>query len=132
MKKLTKIKLCKHGCGNEPAYHRRECFKCRSAGISARKPIDVVYYWLKKSAKKRRKEFTITLPWFRQWITSTGYMADRGRLTDNLTIDRIRNNEGYTVGNLQILTKGQNTTKYWQEDVSKELGPQYEGKDLPF
>ncbi len=129
--KNSTFKLCKHGCGQNSAPERNECYKCRSKGIRERKPIDVVFYWLRKSAKKRRKEFTITLPWFRQWIISTGYMVNRGRLTDNLTIDRIRNNEGYTIGNLQILTKGQNSTKYWQEDVSKELGPQYEG-GIPF
>ncbi len=133
MKSLSsEAKKCKHGCGStDLAPQRRECYKCRSRNIVARKPGDMCYYWLKKSAKKRHYEFTITLPWFRNWVASTGYMKNKGRMADSLTIDRIRNEEGYTVDNLQILTKSENSTKFWAEDFYKELGPQYEGEN-PF
>lgn len=96
-----------------------------------RKPIDMCYYWLKKSAKKRNYEFTITLDWFRDWIKKSGYMEGRGRLADSLTIDRKENWRGYTPDNLQILTKSENSSKYHQVDLVRELGPQYE-QETPF
>lgn len=94
--KKKKSNVCKHkGCNNKPAPKRRECYKCRSRAIIKRKPIDMCFYWLKKSAKKRHLSFTITLEWFRKFITSTGYIENRGRLADSLTIDRKDNLLGY-------------------------------------
>ncbi len=54
-------KKCKHGCGKPPAFERNECYTCRSRNIMLRKPVDMCYYFLKKSAKKRHLDFTITL-----------------------------------------------------------------------
>jgi hypothetical protein len=129
---LYMLKHCKHGCGStDLAPQRRECYKCRSENIRKRKPVDMCYYWLKKSAKKRHYEFSITLDWFREWVKQNGYMEGRGRTADGLTVDRIRNEEGYTPDNLQVLTKSDNSSKYWNLDIEKELGPQYD-KEIPW
>ncbi len=126
------MKLCKHDCCNAAAPGRNECYKCRSRLITERKPIDCVFYWLRKSAKKRHLEFSITLAWFREFVKGNGYMEGRGRLTDSLTIDRVDNLRGYTMDNLQILSKSENVIKYHATDVKRELGPQWEEEILPF
>ena len=92
----------------------------------------MVFYWLRKSAKKRNKPFTIELNWFREWIKKTPYMDGRGRFAGGLNIDRIRNEEGYSPDNIQVLEKIQNITKYNIDKLRAELGPQYEPEDLPF
>ncbi len=131
-KKISHSKICRHGCGCPAAPKRTECYKCRSRGIRDRKPIDMVFYWIKKSAKKRHLEFTLNLVWFRAWVIGTGYMDLRGRESASLNIDRIDNLKGYTPDNIQVLTKKRNVEKYHYEDAKRELGPQYECEDLPF
>ena len=109
-------KVCKHkGCDSAPAFGRNECYKCRSRGIMARKPIDMCFYFLKKSAKKRGLEFSIELKWFKDWVLKSDYMERRGRSAESLGIDRIKNELGYTMTNIQILTKSENSAKYWAE-----------------
>ncbi len=132
-KKSSTFKVCKHeGCFKQAAPERNECYKCRSLGIRIRKPIDVCFYWIKKSAKKRHIEFTITLPWFREWVVGTGYMEGKGRLTESLTIDRKDNLKGYTPDNMQVMTKHDNCCKYHSEDEKREtLVNEFEG-DMPF
>lgn len=92
----------------------------------------MVFYWLKKSAKKRHLEFTLELVWFRAWIVETGYMESKGRESQSFNIDRIDNLKCYTPDNIQVLTKSENVSKYHHEDARRELGPQYEHEDLPF
>ncbi len=120
-------KKCKHGCNRPAAIDRNECYTCRSRLIRDRKPIDICFYHLKKSAKKRHLEFTITLVWFKNWIINTGYMEHKGRLSDSLTIDREDNLRGYTMDNISVKTKHDNCVKYHTIDLHRELGPQYEG-----
>lgn len=124
----NKINKCKHGCGNEKAEGRNECYKCRSRGIRERKPIDVCFYDLKSSARKRNLEFSLELAWFKDWVMGTEYMLKKGRLSESLNIDRIRNLEGYTPDNIQILTKHNNVCKYHYEDLKRYI---YEGP-MPF
>lgn len=134
---LSKNNKCKHECcNNEKAPKRSECYKCRSVGIRERKPIDMCYYELRKSAKRRQLEFTIELVWFRGWVATNGYMEGKGRASESLNIDRIKNLLGYTPDNIQILTKHDNVHKFWSEDEKRvyivaEIGPQHEGP-LPF
>ncbi len=126
------LKICKHeGCDKEPAPGRLECYTCRSREIIKRKPIDMAYYWLKKSAKRRDLPFTITLVWFRTWIKGTDYMESRGRLSESLTIDRPDNLLGYTPDNMQIKSKHDNVCKFHAEDARRELGISFEG-EVPF
>lgn len=123
-------KKCKH-CGGKAAEGRNECYKCRSRLIRERKPVDICFYHLKKSAKKRGLEFSLDLPWFKNWVIGTEYMLLKGRKSESLNIDRIENLLGYTKNNIQILTKHDNVCKYHHEDFKREGICHYEGP-MPF
>lgn len=43
-------------------------------------------------------------------------MEHRGRGSEDKTIDRIDNDKGYFIGNIQVLTKHDNSSKYWKTD----------------
>ena len=137
MKKSSKKKkLCKaEGCFCKPAPLRRECFKHRSRRLRAEKPIHACYYTLRMNAKRRKILFSITLPWFVEFVVSTGYMQNKGRLADSLTIDRENNLLGYEPGNLTVITKSANCTKFHKEDLHRELNNELGGYlegDIPF
>lgn len=119
---------CKHkGCNNPPAPQRKECYKCRSKRIRESDRVRFAYYMIRKSAKKRHLEFTLELPFFREFCKKHGYVENSGRLRDQMTIDRIRNWEGYTNDNIQVLQKGMNSSKYHHFDCM----PEHEGP-VPF
>lgn len=104
-------------CKLRPAAPGRTwCNTCRSRIWVKKNPIDAVWHWLKKSAKKRGLEFTLEKEWFRDFIRKSDYMEGRGRLTDSLNIDRIRGDEGYTPNNVCIITKEENLWKYHHND----------------
>jgi len=54
-----------------------------------------------------RKDFSV----FRKWALGHGYK-------DNLTIDRISNDKGYSPENCQFITKSENSLKSWHVDGS--------------
>lgn len=50
-----------------------------------------------------------------------------------MTIDRIKNEDGYTIDNIQVLTKSENSSKYWQMDIKElEAAGIFINNDEPF
>ena len=84
------------------------CSKCQRL----KNPEKYAYQTLKDNAKRRGKEFTLTLEQFCKFAIKTNYIAKKGRRKDSIHIDRIRENDGYTEDNIQALTNTQNVRKY--------------------
>lgn len=109
-------------CKKKPkAKYRDVCSGCHSSNWAANNPIIYSWHMLKSSAKRRNIEFSLTKKEFINFIKKTKYMELKGRLFDSLTIDRIKGHLGYKLGNIQILTKSENSSKYHTEE-----------KDYPF
>lgn len=111
-------KPCGEGCGRPAAPSRPTCYTCKSKLWREKNPIAYVYNNLKKSAKKRKYDFTITLKYFTKLVIKEKLMENRGRSAESFTVDRIKNHLGYIPGNLQIMTKSDNTKK-WHEEQRK-------------
>jgi len=112
------MKCNTEGCKNKARKNARDCEKCHSRKFRESHPIKSRYYWLKKSAKKRNYEFTISYTYFEKLCLESNYHNLSGRGTNNLTIDRVINELGYVEGNIRVVTKHINSTK--------------RDKDLPF
>jgi hypothetical protein len=72
-------------------------------------------YWfdtLKMNARRRRKEFTLTLKQFEDFCRKTGYDTKKGRTADSLTIDREDVTKGYTFENIRAITLSDNVKCY--------------------
>jgi hypothetical protein len=83
-----------------------------------RREIDPIYArfnQFKCNAKRRGKDFNITIDQFREFCAKTGYLT-KGKRGMNATIDRIDNSKGYHIENIQLLTLKQNVSKYYEED----------------
>lgn len=110
-----------NNCFNEAPQGRKKCNTCRSRLWVSKNRIAKCLHNIKRSAKKRGIPFEITLNEFKKLIKGTGYIENAGRLSDELTVDRIIPTLGYTYDNLQVITKGENVSKYHNDE-----------KDLPF
>lgn len=74
-------------------------------------PMRAAYQNLKSNAKRRNVYFDLTLEQFQTHLWDKDYMLKKGRGSDSLTIDRIRVTGGYTVDNIQLMTKSENSKK---------------------
>lgn len=105
------MKYCKCGCGRKAGKGRSISETCKNRIWRKNNPIGHLFKNLRGSAKKRKKEFSITLEYFKELCLNTGYHEGTGRGGDCLTIDRIRNLEGYVVGNIAVIKRCENSSK---------------------
>jgi hypothetical protein len=85
----------------------------------ANNPVRDAFNNLKASARRRRKAFTIAYDDFAVWCQQTGYHEMRGRLANEVQVDRIDPHGGYTIDNIQTLTCSANTAKGNRERVEE-------------
>jgi hypothetical protein len=99
------------GCSNPAGKHKNKCSKCHDRAWRERYPEHHLWNNLKKSAKRRGLDFTITKGWFVSWCEMTGFHEMVGRTKGSASIDRIESWRGYHVDNIQILEVGANSAK---------------------
>jgi hypothetical protein len=104
------------------------CNTCRSRKSRLSDPVRYAWWNLRNRAKQRSIAFTITLEQFRAFCVKTQFIAGKGRSADSYTIDRIYNNVGYHIDNIQVLTKSQNVKKYylsydWEHKIATVMKP---------
>lgn len=103
---------CAYNCKNKPIEKKGGlCHKHFARKRREEDPVYTRFHQFKNNAKRRGKQFDITLEQFRQFCKDTGYIVEKGKRGANCTIDRIDNNKGYTLDNIQFLTRKQNSSK---------------------
>lgn len=110
--RMAKGQCVAWGCTKDRVNRTRYCSRHRRIDFKERYPHAYQYDVLRTSAKKRKIEFKLTYKDFVVFCLATGYMDKKGKRKDDWTIDRIRPNRGYQVGNLQILTSRDNARKH--------------------
>jgi ribosomal protein L19 len=113
-------------CRNEAK--GKHCVTCRVRKHRAADPVKYAYNNIKNRAKQRGLAFTITLEDFRRFCIKTKFIAGKGRSAESYTIDRIYNNVGYHIDNIQVLKKGDNVRKYylsydWERKIATVMKP---------
>ncbi len=106
-------------CYRTPQPSRKKCETCRSRIRRELYPVKDTYYNLRSNAKRRGIEFSITLQEWEQFCIDTNYIELRGVHGDDLTVDRKKVWLGYTISNMQVLTKKANTKKQQQDIIDK-------------
>lgn len=91
-------------------------------------PVHCAYDCLRSSARRRKKEFTLTLDQFKKIVEPTRYVTDRGKERFCLHIDRIDVTKGYTFDNLQVLTCTENVSKGNAERRQKFVDEKIHGR----
>jgi len=111
-KKRRGVKCCAYACSAAPvARYGGLCSKHYQRKIKERDPVYNRFINFKGNAKRRGKDFSITLEEFRTFCEKTGYIIQKGRRGYNATIDRRCNAQGYHIWNIQLLTHRANSSK---------------------
>ena len=111
-KKAAGKHCCAFNCTNEPI--KRKGGLCHKHYARKRREVDPVYSrynQFKSNATRRNKPNSITLKQFRNLCNESGYIIEKGKRGQNMTIDCIINKDGYHIDNIQFLTNKQNASK---------------------
>ena len=92
-----------------PTSHSPYCGKCRSRRFSELHPLKYAYGKLKHRAIERGHAFELTFEQFSKFAIETGWLEKKGKTAQSLSINRIRNHEGYHVGNIEAVTLSWNS-----------------------
>jgi hypothetical protein len=111
------MKCVTEDCINEARPGRKLCNTCRTQKYRAKYPLKYIYTALKTNAKRRRKLFTLTFDEFECFCRRTGYHELKGQTPTSMTIDRIKNELGYTADNIQAITLHDNVLKEFDNSV---------------
>ena len=88
------------------------CYAHRQALARKKDPVKYAYYDLKSNARRRGKVFALTLEQFRRFAVEVEFFSERGRKSKSYHIDRIDENKGYTIDNIQLITNAENIKKF--------------------
>lgn len=129
LKLKSKGSLCRISYCRKPRMGKASiCAMHHSRRLKEINPSCYFFNLLRCNAKRRGKEFNLTLTEFRLFCEETGYLKNKGRLGHHATIDRIDNEKGYSFDNIQVLSKSMNSFKadrmmrvdYFQKDLSND------------
>jgi hypothetical protein len=102
------------------------CSTCRVKKWRKENPVKYAYNNLKKSAQNRNLLFTITFEDFKEWCVKVDYIGRKGRGAQAYTVDRIHNDIGYHLDNIQVMKKRDNVTKFFSYDYRTKRAYTYE------
>lgn len=96
--------VCKHwGCTRPAREDRSDCDTCKSRKRRAKDPQRYAYEAVRESARKRGIDFSLTFAQFKEFDRQTGYVESKGQSAECLSIDRIKSDKGYEVGNIRAI-----------------------------
>lgn len=98
-------------CRNQAAKHRSICHACKSKKYKQSHPIEYAFNTLRLNARRRNKSFSLSIDDFRKFCYETDLLIKRGRKATSYHIDRIKNELGYEISNIQPLTCSENVKK---------------------
>lgn len=122
-KKLKAGKCITSGCRNKHRVKKRYCGYCVTKKYRQDHPIRYAYMTLRDNAKRRKKFFDLTFEQFSAFVAKNNYMELKGRTAQSLSIDRERNELGYTATNIRAITLSENDKKRNYVDYpGKQMG----------
>jgi hypothetical protein len=107
-----RVKGCRHHV--TPGQRRKQggfCRRCKEDRYKVRHPYTYALNKLRNNARRRGHAFDLTLEEWIMFCDLTGYVDARGRGAEDLSIDRIRDSEGYTLSNIRVLTVSENSRR---------------------
>jgi len=99
---------CVRFCTRPAPVGKHVCRTCQDRKWRAKHPEHHVWNNLRKSARRRGIECTVTLEEFKKFCADTGLISRIGRQPEDLTVDRRDPSLGYTYNNLRTLTNLEN------------------------
>jgi hypothetical protein len=114
-KRKCATKFCRKGAAPSRSF-------CHSCIIKARKEKDPIFYHygvFRRNARRRGKEFSLSFEEYKEFVTKHKVFVE-GVKNSNMTIDRIDQDLGYFIGNIQVLTVSENSRKRYCDYFYKQ------------
>lgn len=89
----------------------KKCYKCQKAAWRANNKMKAAYACSRDNAIRRGKVFELTFEQFEKFAIEYNYIQGKGRTSKSLSIDREKNELGYTIDNIRIMEFGLNASK---------------------
>lgn len=112
MSKLKSIKKCRVKYCRRPARkHSSLCTTCDKKLWRKKYPMKAAFQTLRQNSRRRGKVFMLTFEEFKKFCYKTNYIAGKGRSKESYSIDRVKNDNGYLLSNIRVLTVSENSRK---------------------
>ncbi len=98
-------------CRKDRLLGRTLCSSCKDRLYQKRHPIRRKFNIDKQNAKRRGKKFSLTFEEYSEWVREVNLLTAKGKCKGSYTIDRVRNEKGYTKDNIQKLKRVENSSK---------------------
>lgn len=82
--------------------------------------VSYCYANLRQNAKRRGKQFDLTIEEFRCFCEKTKYLERKGKSGKSASIDRVDPAKGYSIDNIQVLSLAENSRKAMQERYQED------------
>lgn len=112
-----------HGTVNKKKAHSPFCIKCKQARWKEKNPLKYSFGNLRRRAKQRGHEFSLTFEQYVEFSVKTGYARLKGKTSLSLSIDRKKNDRGYHADNIQAITLAENSRKQYVPFFAKQFPP---------
>lgn len=110
-------------CVKNRAKQKSFCWSCVRERYRQAHPIEYAFQVLRNNAKRRGKDFTLTLEQFTVFVKQNDYMNKKGTKCKSLQIDRIDESRGYHFDNIQAITLRENIYKYRKSKMDLNQAP---------
>lgn len=107
---------CAYRCSNAKGEKDRFCPKHRKRYDKHNNPVSYHFNILRSNAKRRGKDFSLTLDEFKEFCTKTDYLDLKGKNKKSASIDRVDSSRGYHADNIQVLSLSANSSKRWVDE----------------
>lgn len=121
-KKMPWKRCAWHGCRNlvNPKNHQNKCPRCQSRWLKKHHPLKYYFGKLRRRAKERGKDFSLTFEQYRTFCLNTDYHKLKGKSSISLSIDRKDDKQGYHAWNIQAISLRENTRKQYVPFFAKQ------------
>lgn len=119
-------------CTNLALKNRKLCAKCKRRNYITAHPLEYTYMALRNNAKRRRVPFLLSIKEWKQFCDATNYLKLRGTFAQDMTVDRIIDALGYVAGNIQMITRAENSKKQAQDRKKRLFSVDSGPGDCPF
>lgn len=104
-------------------YRDNLCCRCNARRWKTSSPFAYHFNALRGNARRRGKEFTLTIDQYKEFAIREGLFSPAGVKYPNRSIDRIDQSRGYHIDNIQVLTISENVRKkytdYWSSKYNE-------------
>jgi len=115
--KKLKGRCCAYRCKKKHKNKDRFCARHRHIYTKHKDPVAYTYHATRCNAKRRGKDWNLTLQEFREFCEQTDYIKLKGVLSNHYSIDRLDNSIGYQLDNIRCITNNQNSSKGSKEEL---------------